>query len=306
MRSRLSPTQAGQPRPPDEAGCTGQPQPGLAGRWAAGWGVGRWLLPTRSPGRPRGFTLIELLVVIAILAILAALLLPALASAKEKARRANCKNHLRQFILAAHMYAGDHDEFLPSGHSNKVPREKGEQWDEHLPVLSTATRSALLSYAGDYRILDCPSLGPPFNHPDGWLAEQDYGYIIGYAYLGGHSETPWPPATGHSATWVSPQRTTDDPGWALITDLNAWSPEYQLPQASNPGATFAPHGARGPILRGNDYANTEAGGIPSAQLGAEGGHVGLLDGSVSWKPIRQMQIYRGSSKWGDSGCVAAW
>ena len=65
-----------------------------------------------------GFTLIELLVVIAIIAILAALLLPSLASAKERARRTNCKNNIRQFLQVAHMYGGDNEEKLPSGLSD--------------------------------------------------------------------------------------------------------------------------------------------------------------------------------------------
>lgn len=250
--------------------------------------------PARLLGCEKSFTLVELLVVIAIIAILAALMLPALADAKERARRASCKNSMRQFILAVHLYGDDNRQQLPVGASNMGPL------DDHLPIVCDATSNALVQYTKSERVLHCPSFAEAFirRQPFRSAGDAHYGYVIGYNYHGGHLNTPWSPMVGTN-TWISPQKLTDASTLVLLSDMNDWSPGY--------GESFAPHGKNGPVLSSaGDFANIGANGAPSMAIGAAGGNVGLLDGSVRWKKGPLMEVYRGSQAQGRDGCWAMW
>lgn len=225
----------------------------------------------------RAFTLIELLVVIAIIAILAALLLPALSRAKERARRTADVSNLHQWGVACTMYAGDFKDYLPSGIRNSAV---GNPANDDFIWFNGDTWKALLSYGVTTNIAYCQS----------WLTQPDLvkevglavwgtpDVLLGWVYWGGRD--PFGPGTGTNH-YVPPKKTSDysvatSPTLMTCTCFDsrpyAWS-------------SWMPHVRGSALVLYNPGVNP----VPSP----DGLAVARMDGSAAWVkwkrlvPIRQ-------------------
>ncbi len=127
------------------------------------------LLTVKNRSARAGFTLIELLVVIAIIAILAGMLLPALSSAKAKAKGAKCLSNLRQMGLAMTIYIGDHGVY-PVG----IDGANEAAW-----IWPALLRQTMYSSGGSTEVFHCPS-APPASQ---WIPKFGSGKAAGLGYL---------------------------------------------------------------------------------------------------------------------------
>ncbi len=213
--------------------------------------------------RRRGFTLIELLVVVAIIALLAALLLPALQTAKNQGKRAACASNLHQLSLALQAYADDFNGWLPAAAStcfgSSAPPPRYSEW--YIYGLGDGIEAVFTPYVSrNDRVWFCPG------NPTGidkmmskwWGAGNCYaaGYYY-YAYL---LTTYWP---------ASPQRLSDPPNSLLVGDLAMlWSSSGQ------------------PIL----YDEVWYASHLNNAADVVGANWARLDGGVVWYPRSQMKL----------------
>jgi len=246
--------------------------------------------------RAAAFTLIELLVVIAIIAILAALLLPALAKAKDQAVRVHCKSNERQQILALTMYAHENKDSLPNDNGAYQP------WD-----LNAVLGTSLAAGGAPYKVWYDPGTAAEFGDADSltfWnnaspeFDDEEAPRIVGYAETLSGIRLYTNSGTWQFGTNINPKLSAGaltlngisvkiEPSsrvlLACATLTSAGNLSENLTTMEHYIWTDVPHQEDPDVPGTKPFTSAH---MLNSRLPA-GGNLGMLDGHVEWRPFQQ-------------------